>query len=124
MRRTLAAACTTLVIFSASPAAAGLGDLAKRVLGGGAILQRGADTCAGTLTLNGSETLALTLAREAAKSALPGAQFVALDATANSDAVSASKAPDFCNKTASRKSSILKTIGDAARKLAGRRLGI
>ncbi len=108
----------------AGGANAGLGGLAKTILGGGAVLQRGADNCAGTLTLNDGESLALTLARQAAKSALPGEQFIALDTAANSNAVTASKAPDFCTKTASRKDAMMKAIRDAAKRLATRRLGI
>jgi hypothetical protein len=102
----------------------GLGGLAKTVLGGGAVLQRGADTCPNGLQLSSEEQLALTLARQAAQSALPGDQFVTLDATANSNAVSASQRPEFCSQTSKKKDVMMKAIRDAARKLATRRLGL
>jgi hypothetical protein len=113
-----------IAALTAVPAYAGLGDLAKTVLGGRAVLQRGADTCPNALALSGEEQLALTFARQAAQSALPGDQFVTLDATANSNAVTASQKPGFCTQTSKRKDVMMKAIRDAARKLATARLGL
>lgn len=112
------------MLASGAAHAGGLGGLAKTILGGGSVLQRGADTCAGKVQLSPGDQLALTLARQAAQSALPGSDFVALDATANSDAVTASQKPDFCAKTAKKKNSMLQTIRDAAKRLATARLGL
>lgn len=115
-----------LAMIGATPAQAqlNLGGLAKTILGGGAVLQRGADTCSNGLALSGEEQFALTMARQAAQSALPATQYLTLDATANSNAVTASQKPGFCTQTASKKTSMMKAIRDAARKLATRRLGI
>ncbi len=124
MRNTVGLAVVALLLSAVPAQAQNLGGLAKTVLGGGAILQRGADTCTNGLTLSGEEQLALTLARQAAQSALPGMQFVTLDATANSNAVTASQKPGFCTQTSKKKSTMMKAIRDAARKLATRRLGI
>lgn len=123
--RNIIGLAAVVAVCSACPAQAqNLGGLAKTVLGGGAVLQRGADTCTNGLRLSGEEQLALTLARQAAQSALPGEQFVTLDATANSNAVTASQKPGFCAQTSKKKASMLKAIRDAAKKLATRRLGI
>jgi hypothetical protein len=115
---------TSLAVVPAQAGIGGLGGLAKTILGGGAVLQRGADTCPNGLTLSGEEQIALSLARQAAQSALPGTEFLTLDATANSNAVSASQKPGFCTQTSKKKDGMMKAIRDAARRLATRRLGI
>jgi hypothetical protein len=130
MRRTIGIMAIAAIFgatVAAEPAQAGiggLGGLAKTVLGGGAVLQRSADTCPNGLTLNGEEQLALSLARQAAQSALPGNEFLMLDTTANSNAVTASQKPGFCTQTSKRKDVMMKAIRDAARKLATARLGL
>lgn len=115
-----------LAVTLAAPARAqsSLGGLAKTVLGGGAVLQRGADTCKNGFTLSAEEQLALSLARQTAQSALSGPQFITLDATANSNAVTESNKRGFCDRTSKRKTVMLRAIRDAARKLATRRIGL
>jgi hypothetical protein len=105
-------------ILSATPAhALGLGDLAKVVLGNGATVQKAADTCPNKVTLAPAETLALSLARQAAQNALPSAQFLTLDSAANSQAVTASQAPNFCNQTAKRKNVLIDAVKKAGQRL-------
>ncbi len=97
--------------------ALGLGDLAKVVLGNGATVQKAADTCPNKVTLAPAETLALSLARQAAQNALPGEQFLMLDTAANSQAVTASQAPGFCTQTAKRKSVLIDAVKKAGQRL-------
>jgi hypothetical protein len=113
-----ATALAVMLIVTAEPAyALGLGDLAKIVLGNGATVQKAADTCANKVMLAPEETLALTIARQAAQSALPSAQFLTLDTAANSQAVTQSQAPGFCNKTAKRKNVLIDAVKKAGQKL-------
>jgi hypothetical protein len=110
-------------VFMTSPAAAaGLGDLAKVVLGNGAVLQKGADTCPNKLGLGSNDSLALSIARQAAQSALPADQFLMLDTAANSSAVTAAQAPNFCNKTAKRKNVLLDAVKRAGQRLVTARV--
>jgi hypothetical protein len=97
--------------------ALGLGDLAKVVLGNGATVQKAADTCPNKVTLAPAETLALSLARQAAQNALPSEQFLMLDTTANSQAVTASQAPGFCTQTAKRKNVLIDAVKKAGQRL-------
>lgn len=102
--------------------AIGLGDLAKVVLGNGAVLQKGSDTCPNKLTLGIEEMLALSLARQAAQNALPGEQFIKLDTAANNQAVVASQDRRFCDKTAKRKKVLLDAVKRAGERLVTARV--
>ena len=97
--------------------AIGLSDLARIILGNGATVQKAADACPNKVTLAPEESLALSVARQAAESALPSMQFMALDTAATSQAVTQSKAPGFCNKTAKRKNVLIDAVKKAGQKL-------
>ncbi len=112
-----AALAATLVMTTVPAQALGLGDLAKVVLGNGATVQKAADTCPNKVTLAPEESLALSMARQAAQSALPGAQFLSLDTAANSQAVTQSQAPGFCARTARRKNILIDAVKRAGQKL-------
>jgi hypothetical protein len=111
------AALAATVLMTTPAYALGLGDLAKVVLGNGATVQKAADTCPNKVTLAPAETLALSLARQAAQNALPSAQFLTLDTAANSQAVTASQAPNFCNQTAKRKNVLIDAVKKAGQRL-------
>lgn len=116
-------ALAATIAITAGPAyAMGLGDLAKVVLGNGSTVQKAADTCGDKVTLAPEETLALSIARQAAQSALPSEQFLTLDTAANSQAVSRSQARGFCNKTARRKNILIDAIKKAGQKLVTARV--
>jgi antitoxin component of RelBE/YafQ-DinJ toxin-antitoxin module len=106
--------------------AAGLGDLAKVVLGNGAVLQKSNDTCQQTTgsktTLGMSEILALSIARQAAQNALPADQFLSLDTAASANAVKAAQAPKFCDQTAKKKNVLLDAVKKAGQKLVTARV--
>jgi hypothetical protein len=101
--------------------AVGLGDLARVVLGNGAVLQKGSDTCP-KLTLKPNELFALSIARQAAQSALPAQEFLSLDTSANSTAVTQAQTPGFCKKTAKRKNGMLDAVKKAGQKLGTARV--
>jgi len=124
MKRSLVSALM-FVAFAGAPATAqtNAGGLAKTVVGNGAVLQRGADTCANGLALSEDDQLAITLARQAAQSALPATQYLTLTATANSNAITASEKQGFCAQTLKKKASMMKAIREATKKLSARRLG-
>ncbi len=105
------------IMISVPAYALGLGDLAKIVLGNGATVQKAADTCADKVTLAPAETLALSIARQAAQSALPPEQFLTLDTSANSQAVTKSQAPGFCKDTAKRKNVLIDAVKKAGQRL-------
>lgn len=108
---------------AASPAMAlGLGDLAKVVLGNGAVLQKGADSCPDKISLAEGERLALSVARQAAQSALPAEQFLSLDSAASAKAVVQSQKPNFCNQTAKKKNVLLDAVKKAGQKLVTARV--
>jgi hypothetical protein len=114
---------TGVTVLSIGPArAAGLDDLARVVLGNGAVLQKGNDTCANKLTLAGDEKLALSLARQAAQSVLPSQEFLSLDTAANAQAVTQAQSPKFCDKTARRKNVLLDAVKKAGQKLVTARV--
>jgi hypothetical protein len=118
MKHVSGAVLAAIMIMTSVPAQAiGLGDLAKVVLGNGATVQKAADTCPNKVTLAPSETLALSLARQAAENALPSAQFLMLDTAANSQAVTQSQTPGFCNRTAKRKNVLIDAVKKAGQKL-------
>jgi hypothetical protein len=102
--------------------AAGLGDLARVVLGNGAVLQKGNDTCANKLSLASDEKLALSLARQAAQSVLPSQEFLSLDTSANAQAVTQAQSPKFCDRTAKRKNVMLDAVKKAGQKLVTARV--
>lgn len=116
MKRILAAVAV-LAMTTAPAAAISLRDLARTVLGNGATVQKAADTCADKVTLAPEEVVALSIARQAAQSALPGAQFLTLDTAANSQAVTQAQAPGFCNRTARRKKAMIDAVKKAGQKL-------
>lgn len=98
-----------------------IGDLAKIVLGNGAVLQKSSDDCPKS-ALQPSELFALSLARQAAQSALPPEQFMSLDTSASSQAVTAAQKPGFCRKTAKRKNVLLEAVKKAGQKLVTARV--
>ena len=112
-----------VIAASGAPAhAAGLGDLARVILGNGAVLQKGATTCPNTLTLAANEVLALSVARQAAQSALPVQQFAMLDTQATTQAVTQSQTTGFCDKTAKKKNVLLDAVKKAGQKLVTARV--
>ncbi len=118
-----AAALAAAII--ASPAmAAGLGDLAKVILGGGSILKQGQTKCGASLGLTTKESLQLALARAAAQQALPSAEFLSLDGASTAEAATAAQSSTFCDDTKKKKSGLLGKIAKAAKALAGAKLGI
>jgi hypothetical protein len=119
----LAVALTATLVVPAQ--AAGLGDLARVVLGNGAVLQKSNDTCpqtTGKATLAMEELLALSIARQAAQNALPAPQFLSLDTAANANAVKAAQAPRFCDTTAKKKNVLLDAVKKAGQKLVTARV--
>jgi hypothetical protein len=116
----IAVAAAMLSIGSAH--AAGLGDLARVVLGNGAVLQKGSDTCANKISLASDEKLALSLARQAAQSVLPSQEFLSLDTAANAQAVTQAQSPKFCDRTAKRKNVLLDAVKKAGQKLVTARI--
>jgi hypothetical protein len=120
------ALAVALTVASTMPAqAAGLGDLAKVVLGNGAVLQKSNDTCqqtTGRTTLGMNELLALSIARQAAQNALPADQFLSLDTAASANAVKAAQAPRFCDNTAKKKNVLLDAVKKAGQKLVTARV--
>jgi len=116
-------ALTIAAVGLATPAhAVGVGDLARVVLGNGAVLQKGAETCPDKLTLGFDEMLALTTARQAARSALSSEQFVRIESAATATAAKASQSSQFCNKTAKRKSVLLDAVKRAGERLVTARV--
>ena len=121
-RRKLGLALALALTVSAPAHALGLGDLAKVVLSNGATVQKAADSCANTVTLAPADLLTLSIARQAAEQALPGAQFLALDTAANSQAATQAQAPGFCTTTAKKKVKLLDAIKRAGQKLVTARV--
>lgn len=125
MRKSIVVLGAVSAMVLAVPAAAvGLGDLAKVVLGGGNVLQKGQQKCGSSLGLTAQELLELSFARSAAKKALPEPQFLALDQATKAEADTAAQSPTFCNETKQKKKGLLAKIGRAAKGLAGKRLGL
>lgn len=125
MRKSFAFAVLLTTSLSAPAYAAGLGDLAKVVLGNGAVLQKSNDTCqqtTGRSTLGVEELLALSIARQAAQNALPADQFLSLDTAASANAVKAAQAPKFCDQTAKKKNVLLDAVKKAGQKLVTARV--
>jgi hypothetical protein len=122
MAKQVIIAVVVAVLGVGSAQAAGLGDLAKVVLGNGAVLQKGNDTCANKLSLASDEMLALSLARQAAQSVLPSREFLSLDTAASAQAVTQAQSPKFCDKTAKRKNALLDAVKKAGQKLVTARV--
>lgn len=123
MRKCVARTMALTAVMATPAQAMGLADLAKVVLGNGAVLQKGADTCpASKLSLGSNELLALSIARQAAQSALPAQQFLSLDTAANSQAVTQSQSPKFCDTTAKKKNVLLDAVKKAGQKLVTARV--
>ena len=59
----------------------------------------------------------MSIARQAAERVLPPGQFLALDTSANSQAVTQSQSPTFCNNTAKKKTGLIDAIKKAGQKL-------
>lgn len=100
---------------AATPAmAVDLEDLAKVVLGGGAVLKKAEQKCTGQ-SLSKKDQLAITLAVAATEQALPISQFQSLDQTAKAEADQAADAKAFCPETKKKKSGLISKIKKAGK---------
>ena len=107
---------------AATPAlAVSIGDLAKVVLGGSAVLKKAGENCAGQL-LGKNDQLALTFARAAAEQALPISQFQAIDQTAVDDAAKQAENKGFCQETKKKKPGLMGKIKKAGKALVKARV--
>ncbi len=114
-----------VVALMISPASAiGLADLAKVVLNNGSILNKGQQKCGTALGLSPLDLLKISAARSAVQRVLPLGDFNILDQASAKSADTAAQSPTFCNDTQVQKKTLLGKIADAAKGLAGRKLGL
>ena len=103
--------------------AVGLGDLAKVVLGGKSVLKKADTTCTSPANkLTAKDNSVLELAVQAARTALPQSQFLALKSSSDTAATTAASNPSFCPETAKKKKGLLGKIGTAGKKLLGKKM--
>jgi hypothetical protein len=125
MRKSLLLVAAAAIVGVSAPSfALGLGDLAKVILNNGSVLTKGQQKCGNTLGLNALDLLKISSARSAAQRVLPANEFLALDQASNAEAETASQAPTFCADTKAKKKGLLGKIANAAKGLAGKRIGI
>jgi hypothetical protein len=110
------------VLLAAPANAAGLGDLAKVVLGGSSVLKKGEAKCGASLGLTQKDDLALTFARSAAEQALPISEFTALDTAAKASADTSATSSTFCSDTKKEKTGIISKVKKAGQDLLRKRL--
>jgi hypothetical protein len=125
MRKSSIVAASALGFFAAAPLlAVGLGDLAKVVLNNGSILTKGQQKCGNALGLSPLDLLKISSARSVVQKALPLSEFASLDQAGSAAAETASQSPTFCQDTKVKKKGLLGKIADAAKGLAGRKIGL
>jgi hypothetical protein len=123
MRKSVFLAAVGLSCIAVPASAAGIGDLAKVILGGNSVLKKAETDCGKAATLGPRDNLTLETAVAALRGALAPQEFTALDNASRVEAESQAQSSTFCPET--KKKGILSKVGKAGKKLlAVKLLGI